>query len=51
MRVELPYSTIDGLTNLNTAIKVNFVLVSSDAQFNHILGPKIQSQLRGNFSV
>jgi hypothetical protein len=46
-RVELPYSTIDGLTDINTAIAVNILLVSSDAQFNHILGPKIQSRLKG----
>ena len=46
-RVELPYDTIDSLTDLNTAVSVNILLVSSDAQFNHILGPKIQSRLHG----
>ena len=48
-RVELPYNTIDSLTDLNMALSVNILLVSSDAQFNHILGPKIQSRLQGKF--
>jgi hypothetical protein len=50
-RVELPYDTIYGLSTLNTAITVNFLLVSSDAQFNHILGPKIQNHLKGMLSA
>lgn len=46
-RAELPYGQISDLSTSNAALTLNILLVSSDAQFDHILGPKIQSRLKG----
>lgn len=50
-RAELPYGQISGLSTSNAALAVNILLVSRDAQSDHILGPKIQSRLKGTRQI
>lgn len=46
-RVSLPYSQIDGLSNLDLRIQIQIQLITTDAHKDHQLGPEIQQYLKG----